>query len=65
MSDYVRHPEFTIDQLREMLEAMTVAEIAARNPGIDRERVALERANSGSAWTATRAHQFDGEVTDA
>lgn len=59
-AEYMRRPEFTVDQLREALEAMTVAEIVARNPGIDGERVALERANSGQAWTAKR--QLDGEV---
>lgn len=53
-ADYVRHPEFTVDQLREALEGMTVVEIASRNPGIDREAVALHRANSGTAWTARR-----------
>lgn len=54
MSDWVRQPDATVDTLRWALEAATLSLIEVQNPGIDMERVRLERLEQGSSWMARK-----------
>jgi hypothetical protein len=64
MSEYVRQPEATVDELRDTIETLVLDRMARENPGIDLHDVEADRVRKGLSWTAKADEGRQREVRE-